>query len=91
LATAAGPRLFGWTLAAAAVDGVIGGAHDAFEIFGAAMGALHFHGIFAAHSQEFKKFITFQTFKFINRHLFFLINVARANPVFKATTTRLGL
>ncbi len=51
-----------------AAHGKIGGAHHAFEVFGATMGALGFHGIVALDRQEFKKFLTFQAAKFIYGH-----------------------
>jgi hypothetical protein len=68
IAAAAGPGLLGSFLSRTAVDRIIGGAQDAFEIFGTAMRALHFHGILAAQRQKFKKFIALQALKFIYRH-----------------------
>lgn len=66
---AAGSGLFRGTLTTAAANGIIGGTHDALEIFGSAVGALHFHVILAVDRKEFKKLVAFQALKFINRHL----------------------
>jgi hypothetical protein len=65
----AGSGLFRGALTTAASNGIIGGTHDALEIFGPAVGALHFHAILAADRKEFKKLVALQAFKLINRHL----------------------
>jgi len=46
-------------LTTAAVDGEIGGTHDALKIFGTTFRAFRFHGILATHRKELKELITF--------------------------------